>query len=98
MTRQVPGYAVEIRYQIMLAFYQIYNKLVALGQSANQEGERNDEIKELHRHLQTTLLQNLDQMLEITVLLGSGHVSNTILHEAANLVYRLFEYLKDRKE
>jgi hypothetical protein len=52
----------------------------------------------LHQTLQTTLLQNLDQMLEITVLLGSGHVSNTILHEAANLVYRLFEYLKDRME
>lgn len=82
-----------MRYQALLALYQIYNKVLNL----NSE-DQIEQVRELRRTVENILIHYLDSLLDPQVLLGNGYVSNMILHEAANLVYRFFEYLKDRMQ
>lgn len=92
MAKSLPGHAVEMRYQALVGFYSVYNKTFSI----QLDEEHKEQIVELQKTVKNVLLHFLDQLLDVAVLLGSGQVSYSIVHESANLVYRLFELLKDK--
>ena len=42
------------------------------------------------------MISYLEKLLDVSVLLGTGQISHQILHEGANIVYKLFDSLKDK--
>jgi hypothetical protein len=93
LSRSLPGHATEMRHKALVGFYSIYNRTQLI---VNVAEEHREAVNELQKTVKHVLTHYLDKLLELNVLLGTGQISNPIVHESANIVYKLFDSLKER--